>query len=35
MIRDRAPELYRSGTMGPVDSLLGQDGHAWIDPYED
>ncbi|MGB1355967.1 MAG: glucose-6-phosphate dehydrogenase, partial [Candidatus Puniceispirillaceae bacterium] len=35
IIRDRTPELYRSGTMGPADSLLGDNGQAWIDPYED
>ena len=35
IIKDRAPELYRSGTMGPADKLLADDGRDWIDPYED
>jgi glucose-6-phosphate 1-dehydrogenase len=35
MIRNRAPELYRSGTMGPADNLLGHDGRGWVDPHED
>ena len=35
MIRERAPELYRSGTMGPADSLLGDDSRVWVDPHED
>ena len=35
MIAGRVPELYRSGTMGPGDTLLARDGRAWIDPYED
>ena len=35
IIKDRAPELYRSGTMGPADKLLADDGRGWIDPYED
>ena len=34
-IADREPELYRSGTMGPADTLLERDGRTWIDPYED
>ena len=34
-IAGREPELYRSGTMGPVDTLLERDGRTWIDPYED
>ena len=35
LIATRAPELYRSGTMGPADTLLARDGRNWIDPYED
>ena len=35
MIAGRVPELYRSGTMGPGDTLLARDGRTWIDPYED
>ena len=35
LIANRAPELYRSGTMGPADTLLARDGRSWIDPYED
>jgi glucose-6-phosphate 1-dehydrogenase len=31
----RRPELYRSGTMGPADTLLSRDGRHWIDPYDD
>ena len=34
-IADREPELYRSGTMGPADTLLERDGRTWIDPYQD
>ena len=34
-IADHVPELYRSGTMGPADTLLERDGRIWIDPYED
>ena len=35
MIAGRVPELYRSGTMGPGDTLLARDGGTWIEPYED
>ena len=31
----RRPELYRTGSMGPVDRLLEADGRQWIDPYDD
>ena len=35
LVAAQTPHLYRSGTMGPADDLLGADGRAWIDPHDD
>ena len=35
MVTERIPLVYCSGTMGPADDLLTEDGRYWIDPKED
>ena len=35
MVTKRIPLIYCSGTMGPADDLLIEDGRHWIDPKED
>ena len=35
MVTKRIPLIYCSGTRGPADDLLIEDGRYWIDPKED
>ena len=34
IIKNQETQLYRTGTMGPEDKILIEDGYEWIDPKE-